>query len=76
MIFPDGEKQVVRETIEGQIGYESKGENGFGYDPIFYVPEYDCTTAELSLEQKNQISHRGKALERVKAMIKEKIEKK
>ena len=76
VIFPDGEKQVVRETIEGQIGYESKGENGFGYDPIFYVPEYDCTTAELSLEQKNQISHRGKALERVKAMIKEKIEQK
>lgn len=76
VIFPDGEKQVVRETIEGQIGYESKGENGFGYDPIFYVPEYGCTTAELSLEQKNQISHRGKALERVKAMIKEKIEQK
>lgn len=76
VIFPDGEKRVVRETIEGQIGYESKGENGFGYDPIFYVPEYDCTTAELSLEQKNQISHRGKALERVKAMIKEKIEQK
>ena len=65
-VFPDGTKKVVRETIEGRIGHESKGENGFGYDPIFYVPEYGCTTAELSLEQKNQISHRGKALEKMK----------
>lgn len=69
VIFPDGEKKVVRETIEGQIGYESKGSNGFGYDPIFYVPEFGCTTAELSLEQKNKISHRGKALERIKTII-------
>lgn len=60
--FPDGAEQVVRGTIEGMIGYESAGENGFGYDPIFFVPEYRCTTAEMSPEQKNQISHRGKAL--------------
>ena len=60
--FPDGTEQVVRGTIEGMIGYESAGENGFGYDPIFFVPEYRCTTAEMSPEQKNQISHRGKAL--------------
>lgn len=60
--FPDGTDQVVRGTIEGRIGYEIAGENGFGYDPIFYVPEYGCTTAEMSGEQKNQISHRGKAL--------------
>ena len=68
-IFPDGKSEVIRETIEGCIGYESKGHNGFGYDPIFYVPEFDCTTAELTLEQKNQISHRGKALMRVKQII-------
>ena len=70
-IFPDGKKEVVRETIEGYIGYESKGSNGFGYDPIFYVPEFDCTTAELTLEQKNQISHRGKALMKMKKVIQE-----
>lgn len=60
--FPDGTEQVVRGTIEGMIGYESMGENGFGYDPIFFVPEYRCTTAEMTAEQKNEISHRGKAL--------------
>lgn len=68
-VFPNGQKQVVRETIEGYIGFESKGEHGFGYDPIFYVPEFGCTTAELSMEQKNQISHRGKALEKMKQII-------
>lgn len=60
--FPDGTDKVVRGTIEGIIGYESAGENGFGYDPIFFVPEYKCTTAEMTLQQKNEISHRGKAL--------------
>lgn len=61
-VLPDGEVIDVQATIEGFIGYEEKGENGFGYDPIFYVPEFDCTTAQLSMEQKNKISHRGKAL--------------
>ncbi len=70
--FPDGTIEVVRETIEGRIGYEEKGQNGFGYDPIFYVPAYGCTTAELSQEQKNEISHRGKALRKMKEIIKEK----
>lgn len=60
--FPNGDMITKRGTIEGTIGYEQKGDNGFGYDPIFYVPEYGCTTAELSPELKNQISHRGKAL--------------
>lgn len=68
-VFPNGEKKVVRETIEGYIGFESKGEHGFGYDPIFYVPEFGCSTAELSMEQKNQISHRGKALQKMKQII-------
>lgn len=64
--FPDGRVETTRATIEGRIAYEPSGENGFGYDPIFYVPDYDCTTAELSPEQKNEISHRGKALRLMK----------
>ena len=68
-VLPNGEEYVTRATIEGRIGHESRGENGFGYDPIFYVPEYDRTTAELTLEQKNQISHRGKALEEIKKIL-------
>ena len=61
-VMPDGETFTTRGTIEGRIGYEEKGENGFGYDPIFYLPERGCTTAELPPEQKNEISHRGRAL--------------
>lgn len=66
-VMPDGETFTTRGTIEGRIGYEEKGENGFGYDPIFYLPKRGCTTAELPPEQKNEISHRGRAL---KAMYK------
>lgn len=65
-VLTDGSVYTVRETIEGYIGYEERGENGFGYDPIFMVPEFNCTTAELSMEQKNKISHRGKALAKMK----------
>lgn len=72
--FPDGRVEITEGTIEGRIGYEEKGENGFGYDPIFFVPEYRCTTAELSEEQKNQISHRGKALTAMKAALKGAVE--
>lgn len=64
--FPDGKVITKRGTIEGIIGYEERGENGFGYDPIFFVPEYGKTTAELSPEEKNKISHRGKALRMMK----------
>ena len=64
--FPDGTMKTVRATMEGRIGYEEKGENGFGYDPIFWLPEYGCTSAELSMEEKNKISHRGKALRLIK----------
>lgn len=60
--FPDGREEVLRRTMEGRIAYKEAGENGFGYDPIFYLPEYNCTSAELSSEGKNEISHRGKAL--------------
>ena len=64
-----GNTVTKRATIEGYIGYESRGENGFGYDPIFMVPEYDKTTAELSIEEKNKISHRAKALQAVKGEL-------
>lgn len=64
--LPDGRILTTRATIEGQIGYEERGENGFGYDPIMYIPELGKTTAELSMEEKNQISHRGKALRLMK----------
>jgi len=69
-VLPDGKELTTRATIEGRIGYEEKGENGFGYDPIFYVPEFGKTTAELTEEEKNQVSHRGKALERMKEEMK------
>ena len=69
--FPDGRVLITRGTMEGQIGYEEKGENGFGYDPIFYLPEYQCYSAELSLEEKNKLSHRGKALRQMKERLHE-----
>jgi XTP/dITP diphosphohydrolase len=61
-ILPDGSRFTTRGTIEGYIGWEPAGENGFGYDPIFYVDEYGCSTAQMTPEQKNAISHRGNAL--------------
>lgn len=72
-VFPDGTSCTVRETIEGQIAHEIAGDNGFGYDPIFYVPEYGCTTAQMDLEQKNLLSHRGKALRAMKRILEEKL---
>ena len=65
-VFPDGSSKVTRGTIEGYIGYEPAGTNGFGYDPIFYVDAYGCSTAELPPEEKNKISHRGNALRKMK----------
>lgn len=70
--FPDGSTEVVRGTIEGMIGYEIAGEHGFGYDPIFYLPEYGCTTAELTPEKKNELSHRGVALRKMRAIMEKK----
>lgn len=64
---------VKRETIEGYIGWEQAGTNGFGYDPIFYVDEFDCTTAELPPEKKNELSHRGKALRAMRETLAEKL---
>ena len=67
--FPDGRVETRTATIEGRIAHAPAGENGFGYDPIFYVPEYGCTTAELTMEQKNEISHRAKALMAIKKEV-------
>ena len=67
--FPDGRVLTTRGPMEGQIGYEEKGENGFGYDPVFYLPEYQCYSAELPLEEKNKLSHRGKALRLMKEAL-------
>lgn len=72
-VLPDGEELTTRGIIEGRIGYEEAGENGFGYDPIFYVPKFGKTTAQLSPEEKNQVSHRGKALEAMKEILREKF---
>ncbi len=70
MVFPDGDVETCYGTIEGLIGYEQKGTNGFGYDPIVYVPEYEMTTGEMTPQLKNSISHRGKALEQMKEVMK------
>lgn len=67
--FPDGRVITSYGTIEGMIGYESRGNGGFGYDPIFYLPEYGCSTAELTPEKKNELSHRGKALRAMKEQL-------
>lgn len=69
--LPDGRKLTTRGTIEGIIGHDISGENGFGYDPIFWLPEYGCSTAELSPEKKNELSHRGKALRAIKEQLRE-----
>ncbi len=67
--FPDGTVETVTGTIEGMIAEEMLGENGFGYDPIFYVPEYGCTTAQMDPDKKNQLSHRGNALRAMRKII-------
>lgn len=70
-VFPDGKEEVVRGTVEGYIGWEPMGENGFGYDPIFYLWDKDVSTASLAPEEKNAISHRGEALRMIKEIISE-----
>ena len=69
LVLPDGREFVKKGVMEGRIGYEIKGENGFGSDPIFFLPEYGKTSAEISAEEKNKISHRGKALSAMKELI-------
>lgn len=68
-VFPDGSKKTVRGIVEGEIADKEYGTNGFGYDPIFYLPDRKCTTAELAPSEKHAISHRGNALRLMKKEI-------
>ncbi|MCD8221841.1 MAG: RdgB/HAM1 family non-canonical purine NTP pyrophosphatase [Clostridiales bacterium] len=70
-VLPDGQVVHTEAVMEGQIADEPSGTGGFGYDPILWLPEFGKTSAELTIEQKNQISHRGKALEAMKVRLKE-----
>ena len=71
LLFPDGRKLVARGTCEGLITFEPRGEDGFGYDPVFYIPYYGCTFAQMGAERKNAISHRANALRRLETMLEE-----
>lgn len=72
--LPDSQTIVTRGVMEGIIGYESRGQGGFGYDPIFFPEGFDTSSADISAEMKNKISHRGKALETMKIQIKNILE--
>ena len=74
-VLPDKKVLVTRQTMEGTIGFQADGENGFGYDPIFVPDGYDCSSAAISAEEKNKISHRGKALRAMRDMLKETMKK-
>lgn len=69
--FPDGREFSVRGECEGIIGFEEKGKHGFGYDPLFIVPQYNKTFGELGADMKNRISHRARALEKLREELKE-----
>jgi XTP/dITP diphosphohydrolase len=69
MVSPDGREAIAEGSCKGRIGFKEKGRKGFGYDPLFIVPKYGKTMAELSLEEKNRISHRGKALKKLRKKI-------
>ena len=75
-VLPDGTILSVSRSMEGIIAHEILGENGFGYDPIFFLPEYGKTSAELTEREKNEISHRGKALRAMEQMLRERLEEK
>lgn len=72
-VLPDGSELVTEGIVEGLIAHEPAGNGGFGYDPIFYLPEYGVTSAEIPIEKKNEISHRGKALEAMKIKLRERL---
>lgn len=71
LLYPDGRKLVARGTCEGMITFEPSGEDGFGYDPVFYLPSLGCTFAQMGAERKNKISHRANALLRLEQMLEE-----
>jgi XTP/dITP diphosphohydrolase len=70
VVDPRGDEEVVEGECRGRIGLEERGERGFGYDPIFVIPRYGKTVAELSIAEKNRLSHRGKALRKVRKILK------
>ena len=70
MVSPEGKEAMAEGACKGRIGFREKGKKGFGYDPLFILPKYGKTMAELSLEEKNKISHRGKALRKIRKIIK------
>ena len=72
-VMPDGEVIETEGVMEGIIGYEIAGENGFGYDPIFYLPEFKASSAEITPEEKNAVSHRGKALRLMQGELQKRI---
>ncbi len=74
VILADGEEFTVKGTFEGYIGFEPKGNNGFGYDPLFFVPEYNMTSAEMEPSKKHEISHRGRALKLMVEEIKKRLD--
>ncbi|MDF2653836.1 MAG: XTP/dITP diphosphatase [Bacillota bacterium] len=71
MIYPDGRKIVARGECEGHMIYQPRGNNGFGYDPLFVPTGYDRTFAELTSEEKNKISHRAAALQKLRKILQE-----
>lgn len=71
MLFPDQQQIVVRGEVQGNIALQESGDHGFGYDPLFYIPEMKKTFAELSADEKNAISHRAQALIKLKERLKE-----
>ena len=71
LLWPDGRKLVAKGTCEGYITFEPRGEDGFGYDPVFYVPSHGCTFAQMGSAQKNEISHRANALRRLEGLLEE-----
>lgn len=73
-VMPNGEVIETEGIMEGMIGYKIAGENGFGYDPIFYLPEFQASSAEITPEQKNAVSHRGKALRMMQEELKKRIQ--
>lgn len=70
-VLPDGRVLHTEAAMEGRIAHKPAGSGGFGYDPILWLPDYQKTSAELTMEEKNRISHRGKALEQMKEMLRE-----
>ena len=73
-VLPDGSELVTEGTVEGLIAHEPAGNGGFGYDPIFYLPQFGCSSAELEPEKKNELSHRGEGLRKMRKVLEEKLE--